>query len=212
MTMLEPERTLDRQQDGGLTRWLPLAGLAYAVLTLVGDFVVDKFPDGDTSTEALSRYYAAHHSQVGTGGQIMGIAVVFLGLFVAGLVIRTRQSLGTAALIGVGGAAYVAAQEWSAAVYAQLGSIGGMRGVSPEALQAWHTAGAEWTGVGSASLLFALGIGIAGLVDRTVPAWIAVVAVVLAAASFAPQPFGFFASMLMLVWAAVAGVTLAVRR
>jgi len=212
MTALDTTAGPIRQQTTGLARWLPLAGLAYAVLTIAGDLVVDAFPDGDTSASALVRYYAAHHSQVGTGGQLMGLAVIFLGLFVAGLVVRTRANLATAAVIGVGGAALVAAQEWSASVYAQLGSTGGEHSVSPAALQAWHIAGAEWTGIGSASLVFVLGIAMAGLVDRTLPGWVAVTALVLGAGSFAPEPFGFFASMLMLVWAAVAGVTLAFRR
>lgn len=212
MTALDTAAGPIRQQTTGLARWLPLAGLAYAVLTIAGDLVVDAFPDGDTSTSALVRYYAAHHTQVGTGGQIMGLAVIFLGLFVAGLVVRARASLATAAVIGVGGAALVAAQEWSASVYAQLGSTGGEHSVAPAALQAWHIAGAEWTGVGSASIVFVLGIAVAGLVDRTLPAWVAVTALVLGCGSFFPQPFGFFASMLMLVWAAATGIALTVRR
>jgi len=212
MTTLDTAAAPTTQPTRGLTRWLPLAGLAYAVLTVAGDFVVDAFPDGNTSAPALVRYYAAHHTQVGLGGQLMGLGVIFLGLFVAGLVVRARSSIATAAVIGVGGAALVAAQEWSAAVYAQLGSTGGEHSIAPAALQAWHIAGSEWTGIGSASLVLVLGIAVAGLVDRTLPAWIAVTALVLGCGSFAPQPFGFFASMLMLVWAAAAGITLTVRR
>lgn len=212
MTTLDTTTEPTSRPTTGLTRWLPLAGLAYAVLTIAGDLVVDAFPDGDTSASTLVRYYSAHHTQVGVGGNLMGLGVIFLGLFVAGLVVRTRASLATAAVIGVGGAALVAAQEWSAAVYAQLGSTGAEHSVAPAALQAWHIAGSEWTGIGSASLVFVLGIAVAGLVDRTLPAWVAVTALVLGCGSFAPQPFGFFASMLMLVWAAVAGIALTVRR
>lgn len=212
MTTIDTTRITPTDQASRWARWLPLGGLGYALFTIVGDLVVDKFPDGDTSTAALARYYAVHHTQVGRGGQLMGLSVVFFGLFVVGLLLRSRSVAATAAVIGVGGAAYVAAQEWSSGVYAQLGNMGAEHGMSPEALQAWHFVGAEGSGLSSSSIIFVLGIALASLVDRTLPVWIGVTAVVLEAMSFLPQPFGFFSGMLMLVWAAAAGITLAVRR
>jgi hypothetical protein len=212
MTTLDTTPHTATDQAARWARWLPLGGLGYAIFTIAGSLVVDKVPDGSTSTASLARYYAAHHTQVGRGGQLMGLSVVFLGLFVVGLLLRARSVAATAAVIGVGGAAYVAAQEWSSGVYAQLGNMGAERGMSPEALQAWHFVGAEGSGLASSSIIFVLGIAIAALVDRTLPAWIGVTAVLLEAMTFLPQPFGFFSGMLMLLWAAVAGVTLAVRR
>lgn len=192
-----------------LLRWLPLGGVAYGLLTAAADLVIGDFPDGDTSTVKLASYYATHHAQVGAGGRLMEMGVIALGLFVVALAVRARRSLAVSTLVAVGGAAFVAHEEWSASAYQLLGGIGNEHAVTPAALQAWHLAGSEF-GSGATLALFLLGVCLAGAV-RALPRWVAWTALVLGIAQLAPAPWGFFATMLTLLWSIAVGIALALK-
>lgn len=191
-------------------RWLPLAGTAAAALTIAGDLVIGDFPDGDTSPAKLIAFYADHHAQVARGGMLMGVAVFALGLFAVGMVVRTRHQPVVAALIGVGGAATVAHEEWSAATYSLMGSISTEHGITPQSLQAWHIAASE-LGMGIGLAVLMLGLALAGITTHAVPTWLGWSALVLAAAQFASGAWGFWASNLALLWMLVAGLVLSRR-
>jgi len=197
-----------RLTDNTLVRWLPLAGVGFAALQIGGNLVIDKFPDETTSSGSLVRYYATHHAQVQRGGELLAFSGLFLGLFVAGLVVRCRHHFGAAAVIAVGGAAMLAAEVASGSTYALLGSIGTDSSVDPAALQAWHIAGAAF-GIGVASMVFLLGVAVAGTLADALPRWVAWTALVLAVAHL--TPFGFLASLLLLPWALAVGITLTIR-
>jgi hypothetical protein len=190
----------------GLLRWLPLAGAAYAVLTIAGDLVVDAFPDENTPLGKLTSYYAGHHSQVGHGGQLMEIAAVFVALFGVAVALRVRvASPVAAAVIGIGAAISCLADAYEGATFQLLGEHSTDSQLSPQALQAWHVSAATF-GTDVPTLLLVLGLVLAG---RAFPTWLTWSAVVLAVAGF--TPFGFLAGMLMLLWFLVAGVTLALK-
>lgn len=190
----------------GSLRWLPLAGAAYAALSIAGDMVVGKFPDENTSLARLTSYYAAHHDQVGHGGQLMEISAIFLALFGVALALRVRGTNAlSAAIIGVGAATACLAAAYEGATFQFLGENATDPNLSPQALQAWHVSAAGF-GTSVPIVLFVLGIALAG---RALPVWLVGSAVVLAAAQF--TPVGFLAGMLMLLWFLVAGVTLALK-
>jgi len=197
-----------RLNDDLTSRWLPLAGVGYSVLTVASDLVIDKFPDESTSPAALVKYYASHHAQVHRGGELMAIATIFLGLFVAGLVVRCRHHFGAAATMAVGGAAMLAAEIASASTYALLGSVSIQQDLTPGALQAWHIDGAAF-GIGMATVVLLMGVAMAGIIGRAIPAWLGWTALVLAVARF--TPVGFLASLVTLLWVLVAGVVLTAR-
>jgi hypothetical protein len=199
-----------RATDDSITRWLPLAGVGFGALQLAGDFVIGDFPDESTSSTRLVHYYASHHDQVGQGGRLMVLGCVFLALFVAGLVVRCRHHFGAASVIAVGGAAMLAAEVASGSTYVLLGTIGSDSGVDAAALQAWHIGGAEF-GIGVGTTVFLVGVALAGIVGDAVPRWVGWTALVLGVGILMP-PVGFFASMLTLLWALVAGPVLALRR
>lgn len=198
-----------RTTDDTVTRWLPLAGVGFGALQLAGDLVIGDFPDETTSPHHLVGYYATHHAQVGQGGRLMLAGCVFLALFVAGVVVRCRHHFGATAVIAVGGAAMLAAEVASGSTYTLLGSIGSESGIDPVALQSWHIAGAAF-GIGVATTVLLLGIALAGIVGDAVPGWIAWSALVLGIGVMTPS-VGFLASMLSLLWYAVAGIALTVR-
>jgi hypothetical protein len=191
-----------------LFRYLPLAGIGYAALQIAGDLTIGPFPDGDSSTSALTRYYADHHSQVALGGTLMAWSVVFLGLFAAALLVRARSYPVAAAVIAVGAGAAVAHEEFSASTYSLLGSISTSSTLDPAALQAWHLTGSEF-GIAMGQVVLLLGVAFASLAGRCAPAWVGWTGLVLALGHF--TPLGFLASMLFLLWSIVVGIVLAVR-
>ncbi len=207
-TVSGSEHTL-RSADTAFARWLSLAGVGYALLSIAGNLVIDKFPDETTTPAALVRYYAGHHAQVQRGGEILVLSTVFLGLFVAALAVRSRRFVSGAGIIIVGGTSLLAAEVYSASTYHLLGSIGAQPHVSAEALQAWHISGAAF-GDNTGLSLFLLGVALTALVGRVLPAWAGWSALVLGIGTIVPG-FGFFAAMLSLLWFMVVGIALAVR-
>jgi hypothetical protein len=106
------------------------------------------------------------------------------------------------------GAAVATANELSgASAYITLGTIGHQAGVSPAALQAWHINGSEGS-VGSTMILL-VAIGVAGILSRALPRWLAWPALLLGIVQI--SPIGFLASLLTLAWAAATGIVLVVR-
>ena len=191
------------------TRVLPLAGVAYAALTVAADLTIGEFPGADTPLPELSRYFAAHSSQVRIGGELMIWAGLALGLFGIAVWTRVRDAAGghvVAGIMLVGTAVAVVAELIGAGSYVTLGNIGANPDVTPEALQAWHV-GSQFGGGGGT--LFLLGLFAAGVFSRAIPRWLGWSALVLGIAEV--TRFGFWASMLVLIWTAVAGIILTLR-
>jgi hypothetical protein len=205
------ETTSRGTADPSVVRWLSLAGVGYALLSIAGTLVMDQFPDENTSTAALARFYADHHVRVGRGGELLMLGGLFFGLFAAGLVARARAHPGVAAVIGVGAAAMLAVEEQSNAIYALLGQIGTESHVDPAALQAWHIGGAAY-GSNVPAAVFMLGVALAALVARVLPRWVGGSALVLGIGILVPGLFGFFASILVWPWTLAAAIALTFRR
>jgi hypothetical protein len=189
-----------------LTRLVPLAGVGYGVLTMAGNFAIGEFPDPSSPVADLNRYYAAHAAAVRLGGQLMILGALCLGLFGVAVWARVRDTAGSAMVAGlvlVGTAVAVTADLNGGATYALLGSIGADDAVTPAALQAWQI-GTELGGGGGT--LFMLGLFAAGVFSRALPRWLAWSALVLGIAEF--TRLGFYASLLVLLWTALAGVVL----
>jgi hypothetical protein len=200
--------------DDRIARGLALAGVGYGVLTFIGYLTIGDFPDGSTSPPELVRYYADHHAAVASGGKLLEVAAVCSALFGVALFLMVRrgrhgQALGAIVLIGA--AMDALTNGTAAATYSELGSMSTYPHLDPAALQSWHIIGADF-GVSTGTALLLLGVAAAGIVARSVPAWLAIPAFVLGVGLFAPSPLGFFTSLLILLWSVVAGTALAVRR
>jgi hypothetical protein len=203
--------TLTTRTTDGAGRLLALAGAGFAVLQVAGDLTIGEFPGGQTGPARLTAYYAMHHAQVATGGLLLGLSALFLGLFGAGLYCRVRtgaHGVALGAVVLIGAAIEASQQAGSAATYSLLGQFSTDQNLTPAALQAWHLAGAEF-GPGTGSTLLLLAVATAGILARAVPAWLAWPALLLGIATL--SPFGFLASLAFLLWSLVAGVALAVR-
>ncbi|MDQ1663538.1 MAG: hypothetical protein QOJ68_3518 [Blastococcus sp.] len=210
---MSTDTTIDNPGTAALHRIAPLAGVLFAGLSIAGDFTIGPFPDGSTPATGLRAFYAAHGSHVALGGTLLGLGGVFFAIFAAAVWARLRGAAVPAVISGVvllGAAVDTMADLSSGAGYNLLGGIGADPNVTPEALQALQINGAEF-GVGGGAALFLFGVAAAGIAYRAVPRWLAWTGLVLGLAQFAPSPYGFFASMILLLWVAVAGVALAVR-
>jgi hypothetical protein len=200
---LAVERTEDR-----LGRLAPLAGVGFAALTLAGYFTIGTVPDSGAAISNVTSFYSAHHAGVGTGGMLLTWAAIFLAVFGTAVWARIRQAasnpmLATTALVGT---AIAAADQFSgASSYVTLGDIGAKHTILPGALQAWHIGG---SGGGSAGgeAIFLLAVGLAGVLTRAVPRWLAGPALAIGVLEL--TPIGFFASLAFLLWAALAGIVL----
>jgi hypothetical protein len=191
-------------------RLAAIAGVGFLAASLAGDLVIGNFPRPDTPAASLHRYYLAHHAQVLAGGRLLALSGILIALFGAGVCVRTRQSGAStllASLVLVGTALTALTTLASAGVYGLLGDIGGMRGISPATLQAWHVLGSDGSlADGASTFLFLAAVAAVGVLARALPRSLAWSAAVVAVLQLAPGQVGFLASMLFLLWAAVAGV------
>ena len=194
-----------------LARLVPLAGVVFAVLTIAGYLTIGPFPDSDASISELTSFYAAHHGQVAAGGQLLGLAAIFLALFGTTVWARIRSSdvhpvvAGTAL---VATAMTAVSSVYGAGAYSILGEIGHQPWLSPAALQAVHVSGTVG-GIDGGTVLFLLAVATAGIAGRVFPRWLVWPALALAIVYF--TPFGFYASLLFLPWASVTAIVMAVR-
>ena len=191
-----------------LRRAAPFAGVLYAGLSFGGDLAIGPFPEGTTSGTALRSFYVAHGAQVALGGALLLWSAVCFAVFGAALWARTRERAVSAGLILLGVALETAAELYEAGVFRFLGQHGADARIAPAALQAWQLSATE---IGSAGglVLVMVGAAIAAFGYRALPRWIAATGLVVVAAEF--TSVFFFASLAFLLWAAVAGVALAVR-
>jgi hypothetical protein len=95
-----------------------------------------------------------------------------------------------------------------AGAYSILDEIGHQPWLAPAALQAVHVGGTVG-GIDGGTVLLLLAVATAGIAGHAFPRWLAVPALVLGIVYL--TPFGFYASLLLLPWAAVTGIVMAVR-
>lgn len=187
-----------------------VAGVGFALASAVANFTIGKFPDTDTPVAKLTAFYAQHHTRVAAGGLIQAWAAVLLAVFVAAVYLRIRSagSHPVAAVVAlVGGAVATVGTLDDGSAYWRLGQLGNDHAIGAGALQAWHVFGSEGTLVsGGGTAVFLIAVAFA---STALPRWLAWTALPLGLAQL--TPVGFFASLLFLVWAAVAGVYLAAR-
>ena len=206
--------TSDDSRPTALGRIAPLAGVLTAGLTLGGYALIGPFPDASTPVSELRQFYAVTGDHVSLAGVFVGWAGICFAVFAAAVLARLRGSGVPAVIVGVvalGAAADMMADLNSGAVYQLLGQLGVDPAVSGGALQAWHISGAAF-GVAGGAMLFLLGVAVAGIRYGALPRSLAWTGLVLAIVPFAPHPWGYFASLAFLLWMAVAGVVLAIRR
>jgi hypothetical protein len=197
-------------------RLAALGGVGFLVASLASDLVIGPFPGPDTPPAQLVSFYAAHHAQVQAGGILLAASGIFFILFGTAVWTRIQQMAARPLLAGLTIIATALAGVTtliSAGTYGILGDIGGLHGVAPAALQAWHIMGSDGSLADSFStFLFLLAAAGAGILARALPRWLAWTALPLAILQLVPSQIGFLASLVFLVWTVAAGVALLLAR
>lgn len=197
-----------------LMRLVPLTGVVFAALALAGNTSIGPFPDENTPIAKLTAFYSTHHAGVERGGVILYWSTLCLAVFALALWVRIRQSsvhplVAGAALLGT---ALTAADSFAGAgTYSLLGAVAAKPTLAPSALQALHVTGAGGspiTGDGGLMLLL-LAVAVAGIGAHAFPRWLAWSALPLALLQL--TPFGFYADLVFWLWAAAAGIYMAIR-
>ncbi len=198
--------------SAAIGRLAALGGVGFLVASLASDLAIGPFPGPDTPPAQLVSFYAAHHAQVQAGGILLAASGVFFILFGTAVWARIQQMAARPLLAGltiIATALVGVTTLISAGAYGILGDIGGLHGVAPAALQAWHIMGSDGSLANSVSTcLFLLAVAGAGILARALPRWLAWTALPLAVLQLVPNQIGFLASLVFLVWTVAAGVAL----
>lgn len=197
-----------------LVRLVPLAGVVYLVLEVVGNGSIGAFPDENTPIAKLESFYLTHHAGVERGGVILYFAAPFLALFALSLRARFQRSdlhplVGGALLLGATLA--VASEFEGARTYSTLGALGSKTVIAPAAMQALHVQGAGGSPItGDGGLIILLcAVAAAGIATRALPRSLSWSALPLGLLQL--TPYGFYARVIFWLWAAVAGIYMTLR-
>lgn len=187
---------------------LPLTGVLFVILTVVGFLVGGETPDADAPTREVVEYWTDHDDVNMIGSVIEALAAVSLLFFAATLRKASSRWDDSSILPSVayaGGIVAAAGIGVDAAIRFAAADVAG--DVDPAVLQ---TFSALWANfffpmvVGLATLILATSI--AGWRTRALPIWLAVIGILIFIAFFTPA--GFVAFLVGGVWIIVLSVLL----
>ena len=189
-------------------------GLGFLVTSLGGDLLIGAFPRPDTPLALSSpRSTPLYHAQLlGAAGILLALSGISFALFGTAVWARIRQAASNPMLAGLAmiATALVAVTTLAqAGAYGVLGDIGGQHVIMPAALQAWHIMGSAGSlADGASTFLFLLAVAEAGILAPVFPRWLSWSALILAVLQVLPDPAGFLASLVFLLWAGAAGIVM----
>jgi hypothetical protein len=192
--------------------WVPLAGVAFVVLAIIGAAVQGEPPGADDPVQEIVSHYQDNKDQIEIGSLLIVIATalfVFFAGFMRKLLDRQaggRSMLPTIALVGAGIFATGAAID-SMISFALAEAAGDVDPVAVQSLQAlWDN---DFMPITLGLSLFFLPTGLAVVRYGGLPAWLAWIAVVLGV--LALTPVGFVAFLAGGLWVLGVSVLLALR-
>jgi hypothetical protein len=193
--------------------WLvPLTGLLFVVLAIIGFVVGGEPPDAKDSAQEIVDHYVDNKSSVIVGAALVGFAAAALVFFAGYLrkVLRVAEGDGgmLSALTLVGATIMAVGVSIDATIsFALAEAADDIEPASVEALQAlWDN---DFMPIAVGTVVFLLSAGIAIARYAVLPKWLGWVAIVLAVVGL--TPLGFAAFLGSGIWVAVASVLLALR-
>ncbi|HEY8304308.1 MAG TPA: hypothetical protein VIG42_06945 [Solirubrobacteraceae bacterium] len=190
------------------SRYAPLTGVVFAVLTVVAIFSNSaETPKADAGAAKVVSYYASHRSEVETSDILFALAFLVLLLFAGALrsyLRRTNAAEGLGALVLAGGVLMTAGALTGSGV--EYGLAHNLHALSPQEAQTLNFISQElFLPVLAGAFVFAVCSGIAILRGAALPKWLAWVAIVLGVAALVP-PASFPALIGFVIWSIVVSI------
>ncbi len=161
--------------DRSIERFMPLAGVAFVVLLVVGLALGGAQPSLDASTSEVVDFFTDNGTQLRISSLILAVALFALLLFVGKLASAMRDENSSSVLSStVIGGGVVAATGLAADAALRFGMVNSAGEISPEALQGVF---AVWSGyflaVHIGFAIFILAATLAALPAKSAPVWLA---------------------------------------
>jgi MFS family permease len=200
-----------------MQRLLPLSGVAFLALAILGFAIAGDTPRSDASAQKVAAFYAENSSNGIAASYVLAWAAPFLVLFgaVLGTAFWRSGNDGVPAfpIILLSGAAIAAAGFLAASAFHFAVSEGAKHHYSPQTLQALSALDQD------AQVIFTGGLGVmlvgaAGVLTPRAGAyrWLGWASLILAIGIYLPYGIGFIAFALTGLWIATLSVVLAARR
>lgn len=195
------------------TRLIPLTGVVWAVLAVVGLFSSGgESPEGDASAAKVISYYTSHSSEIKTSAVFFAVAFLFFLLFCGTLrafLRRNPANEALATLMLVAGGVVTVAVGIGGGV--ELGLAKNIHDLSPSAAQALNVVQNEvFLPALIGGFVFALCNGLAILRGSQLPRWLGWVALVIAVLFVVP-PTGFVGLLALILWSLVVSIVMFLR-
>src|SRR5438067_4011478 len=187
-----------------LTRFTPLAGLVFAILSLIAFATASGAPSASDSGSKVIAFYKAHSSNAQASDLLWTVAFVFLVFFAASICTMARrapESDGLRWVVAAGAAVLTA----GATVYFgfDFTLASGPADLSPAAAQALNLLALKlYLPVGAGGVIFGVGAGITIIRGSLLPTWVGWAGVAVGILAVA----GIFALMLLVIWTGLTSV------
>jgi len=188
-----------------LTRFAPLSGLAFAVLSLIAFATASGAPKTSDSGAKVIAFYKAHGSSAQASDLLWTFAFVFLVFFAATLCTTPRRGPGSDGLrwvIAVGAAVLAAGGTVYFGFDFALASAAG--DLSPTAAQALNILALKlYLPVGAGGVIFGVGAGLMIVRGSLLPSWLGWVGILIGLVTVAA---GIPGLILFILWAALTSI------
>jgi hypothetical protein len=192
--------------------WVPLTGIAFIVVAIVGAIIAGEPPDADSPVQEIVDHYTDNKDAIVAGsfvGAAAGVLLVFFGAYLRSVLSAAEGPGGILSALALVGTAVVAVG-LAIDITISIALAEAVDDIEPAAVQAlqalWDN---DFVPLALGSLIFLISTGLSILRHGALPKWLGWVALVLAVIGF--TPIGFVAFIGTGLWIAVVSVMLTVR-
>ena len=192
--------------------WVPLTGVAFVVIAIIGAIIGGEPPDADSPVQEIIDHYGDNKTEIEVSSFVIAAAavlLVFFGAYMRSVLSAAEGPGGILSVLTLVGTAVVAvgiAIDTTISI-ALAEAVDDIEPAAVQALQAlWDN---DFVPFALGTLVFLIATGLSILRHGALPKWLGWVALALAVIGF--TPLGFVAFLGAGIWIAIVSVMLAVR-